>query len=60
MERALRNQRARLSSVLAAMSEGLVIQDREGRVVDANPAACSILGLTHDQILGRSSVDPRW
>ena len=42
------------------MTEGLVIHDRDGRVIEANAAAAPILGLTHEQLLGRDSIDPRW
>lgn len=49
-----------LQVVLSAMSEGIVIQDRDGRVIEVNDAAQSILGLTCDQLLGRTSTDARW
>lgn len=45
---------------LDALSEGLVWQDGEGRIIDANAAAAPILGLSLDELLGRSPHDPRW
>jgi diguanylate cyclase (GGDEF)-like protein/PAS domain S-box-containing protein len=39
---------------------GVVYQDSQGRVTDANPAAQRILGLSLDQMQGRAPVDPRW
>lgn len=42
------------------MVQGVVYHDREGLIFSANPAACRILGLTQDQILGRTSKDPLW
>lgn len=45
---------------LDALSEGLVWQDSEGRIIDANAAAAPILGLTLDELLGRTSHDPLW
>ena len=45
---------------LDSFNDGLIVQDLEGRIVDANVAASSLLGLTHDQLLGRTSLDPRW
>lgn len=51
---------ARWRAVTSVMSEGIVIQDRDGSIVDANPAAARILGLTPDQLMGRSSLDPQW
>jgi PAS domain S-box-containing protein len=42
------------------MAEGLVVQDRSGKIVMANESAASILGLSMEQLLGRDSFDPRW
>ncbi|MEI6393754.1 MAG: PAS domain S-box protein [Verrucomicrobiota bacterium] len=50
----------RLRSVQTAMAEGIVFQATDGVIIDCNPSAEKILGLTRDQILGRKSVDPRW
>ena len=40
--------------------QGIVYQNSEGYIIDANPAAQRILGLTIDQMQGRTSYDPRW
>ncbi|NTU60142.1 MAG: PAS domain S-box protein, partial [Deltaproteobacteria bacterium] len=42
------------------MAQGVVYQDREGRIVSANPAAQAILGLSLDQLTGRTSASPEW
>jgi PAS domain S-box-containing protein len=42
------------------MYHGVVYQGADGRIIDANPAAESILGLTRDQVHGVTSLDPRW
>lgn len=42
------------------MSLGVVYQSANGEIISANPAAQEILGLTLDQLLGRTSMDPRW
>ncbi|MCF7915142.1 MAG: sensor domain-containing diguanylate cyclase [Spirochaetaceae bacterium] len=47
-------------SVIAAMEEGIVIYNRNGKIVTYNRSAEQILGLTRDQLLGRTSTDPRW
>lgn len=49
-----------LRGIFDALSEGLVTQDLGGTIVDANPAAERILGLSRDQLLGRTSRDPTW
>lgn len=53
-------ERERLATILRALPAGVVQQDADGRISDANPEACRILGLSHAQLLGRDSVDPRW
>ena len=47
-------------SVVAAMHEGVVVQDVAGTILACNDAAEHILGLTADQMSGRTSYDPRW
>jgi PAS domain S-box-containing protein len=59
VEAALRAEQ-RLDAVLTSLGEGLVFQNREGNIISCNAAAERILGLTQDQMLGRTSHDPRW
>ncbi|MCX7058407.1 MAG: PAS domain S-box protein [Proteobacteria bacterium] len=49
----------RVRTVFAAMREGLVVQQRDGRIVQANDSAARLLGVTTDQLLGQISIDPR-
>ncbi len=42
------------------MAQGVVFQNSEGQIIHANPAAEKILGLTLDQMQGRTSIDTRW
>jgi PAS domain S-box-containing protein len=42
------------------LPKGIVIQDKTGKIVKANAAAEALLGLTFDQMTGRTSIDPRW
>lgn len=46
--------------VLESLASGVVVQGPDGQIVDANPAACRILGLSRDQMLGRASTDEEW
>jgi len=39
---------------------GVLYQNADGKITAANPAAQRILGLTLDQLQGRTSMDPRW
>jgi PAS domain S-box-containing protein len=50
----------RESAILAAVSEGVVVVDTKGIIVDTNAAADRLLGLPKSEIMGRSVVDPRW
>ncbi|AMQ56493.1 PAS domain S-box protein [Algoriphagus sanaruensis] len=42
------------------MTDGVVYQDSSGQITDANSAALEMLGLSMEQIQGRTSLDPRW
>lgn len=59
-EQALRDSEARYRSVILAMSDGIVVHGRNGEIVTANPSAERMLGLSLDQLQGRTSLDPRW
>ena len=50
----------RFRSAVEAMHDGLVIQEKSGKIIVCNPRAETILGLTQEQMMGRSSIDPRW
>ncbi|MEM6297564.1 MAG: PAS domain S-box protein [Bacteroidota bacterium] len=47
-------------SVLDALHEGIVVHDKDDSIKVANQSAANILGLTMDQLLGKSSFDPQW
>jgi PAS domain S-box-containing protein len=53
-------QQAQQQALWAALPTGVVVQDKTGMIVETNPAAERLLGLTAAQLLGRNSVDPRW
>jgi two-component system NtrC family sensor kinase len=48
------------STAIKSISEGIVLQDSTGAIQDFNPAALSLLNLSADQLLGRTSFDPKW
>jgi PAS domain S-box-containing protein len=48
------------TSVIDSLSEGLVVHDLSGKIILANQAAANILGLSMNQLLGKTSYDPRW
>ena len=54
------NNRQHLRALLDTLPTGVVQQDGNGNFVEANHAAAQMLGLNHEQLLGRSAVDGRW
>lgn len=59
-EEALRENERKFRTLYETMAQGVVYQDKSGAIIDANPAAERILGLTIGQMQGRTSIDPRW
>ena len=49
-----------MADLINDLREGVVVQGVDGRIFLSNSAAEEILGLTADQIAGRSSTDSRW
>jgi two-component system, cell cycle sensor histidine kinase and response regulator CckA len=60
VETALRDSESRYRSVVAALREGIVLQNRDGRILACNSNAEKILGLSEAQMMGRTSMDPNW
>ena len=42
------------------LSEGVVLQDESGKIVDYNNSALQVLRLSSEQLLGKTSMDPDW
>ncbi len=59
-EASVRESEQRHRALFESMAQGVVYQDTDGRITEANPAAERILGLTVDQMTGRTSADARW
>ena len=59
-EIALREQQTRTRAIVAAMAEGVVVQNQDGLITSCNQAAEDILGLSREQMMRRTSIDPRW
>ncbi len=60
VESALRASEGRLHTVVDSLYEGLTVQDASGAIVLWNESAERILGLTPDQISGRTPTNPFW
>jgi PAS domain S-box-containing protein len=59
-EEALRDSEGKYRTLFETMVQGVVYQDVSGNIISANLAAERILGLSIDQMQGRTSMDPRW
>jgi len=59
-EVSLRESESRYRSVIAAMQEGIVLLAADGSIRSCNPAAQRILGVTEDEMKGRTPRDPLW
>jgi PAS domain S-box-containing protein len=59
-ENALSESEEQFRFLFDTMVQGVVVQDLESRIVKANNAACEILGLKMEQLLEKTSYDPRW
>ncbi len=57
---ALGGSAERYRSVVAALAEGIVFMNADGSLEASNLSAERILGLTAEQIAGRTTFDPRW
>jgi two-component system cell cycle sensor histidine kinase/response regulator CckA len=53
-------QAERYRTIVMSMSLGAVMLNAEGDILTCNPAAERILGMTAEQMAGRSTHDPRW
>lgn len=49
-----------LQRMVDTMQDGMVVHDASGAIVHFNAAACEILGLSPDQLVGKTSMDPSW
>jgi len=49
----------RFEDLFNTMNLGVIYHDHKGRVIDANPAAEMILGITKDRFIGRSAKDKK-
>jgi PAS domain S-box-containing protein len=60
VQKALQESEERYRSLIAAMAEGIVLQDAKGVIHTCNNSAERILGLNREQMMGKTSLDPHW
>src|SRR3954463_12878172 len=58
--RASERDRAAFRSLVESLEEGVLMVDRDGRLVAANPSAARILGMEPERVLVPNGSDPEW
>ena len=59
LEKSVHPQR-QLEAVFSSMLDGVVIQDKSGKIIQFNDSALKILKLSAEQLIGKTSYDPKW
>jgi PAS domain S-box-containing protein len=61
-EEIIKKSEQRYRSLYQAVTGGVIVRDKNGRILEVNNAACKMLGLPEDQIKGRTSKElcPNW
>jgi PAS domain S-box-containing protein len=54
---ALRRNEQLLRAIFEGALDAMLLADDQGRYVDANPAACELFGVPHDELMGRNLVE---
>ena len=60
LQQEIKESEQKFRTLFETMAQGVVYQDKDGKITSANPAAEKILGLSLDQMQGRTSTDPNW
>ncbi|MGM0656209.1 MAG: PAS domain S-box protein, partial [Thermodesulfobacteriota bacterium] len=60
MLEALHKSEEKHRRLFETMAQGVIYQNADGEIISANPAAEKMLGLSLDQMLGKTSMDPGW
>ncbi len=59
-EPAAQHNEQRLQALLDNIGCGVIVHGPDTGIIDANPAACRVTGLTLDQMRGKVAIDPHW
>jgi diguanylate cyclase (GGDEF)-like protein/PAS domain S-box-containing protein len=57
---ALQEKEELYRTIVNVLAEGVTVQDCDGAILTTNASAEQILGLSNEQMTGRSSLDPGW
>lgn len=59
-EEALRHSEQQYRQLFEMMAQGVIYYATNGKILSANPAALRILGMTQEEVQGRTALDPLW
>jgi PAS domain S-box-containing protein len=59
-EEILRQNEAKYRTLFESMRQGVFYQLADGTLVDVNPSALKMFGLSREELLGRTSYSPAW
>jgi PAS domain S-box-containing protein len=57
---ALRASESKYRSLIYKVQTAIVLYDGQGRILDSNPLAQELLGLSTDKLIGKGLIDPEW
>ncbi len=57
---ALQESEAKYRNLINHLNAGFVVHGPDTQILQCNIAACDLLGLSMDQILGKTAIDPSW
>ncbi|MGB1277882.1 MAG: PAS domain S-box protein, partial [Nannocystaceae bacterium] len=60
LQLALADSEGKFEALIDGLQVGVVIQGPQSEILLANPKALELLGMTADQLAGKSSLDPTW
>ena len=60
IEKRLRSSEARYRDLVRHLAAGVLIQGPKAEILASNQTALDLLGLTEDELLGKTSFDPDW
>lgn len=59
-EESLRDSEKKYRVLIQKVHTAVVVHGPDTRILDSNPMAQELLGLTEDQLLGKAAIDPAW
>jgi PAS domain S-box-containing protein len=60
VEKTLKQSEAKFKNLVIDMQVGVLLQGPHSEILMSNPKALELLGITEDQLLGKTSFDPDW